>query len=155
MKTLKSIFIVSVLFFLSISCGAQRRVFNEFQGRKDITTIYISSPLTKLGLNFAANDKDFEKIKKCIRNPQGIEIVTSEKEEGRKSIRNKLEKIIRENNMEVFLDTDQDEEEKVTIYTGPVLKDNVMKDMIIEVSDGNDYVVMYFFGEFDLNNLNN
>ncbi len=153
MKIFKSIITVSAILFLSLAASAQNRMFSEFAGRKDVTTVFISSAAMNIGLQFAGNDKELGMIKDCIRNPKGMEIVTVEKITGKENIREALEKKIKDLKMELLINTSSGEKEDVNIYTGALIQNNIMKDVAIEVLDGNEYTLIYIQGEIDTKKL--
>ena len=76
-------------------------------------------------------------------SPQAIAIV-------KKDVAEKMKKL----NMELFLNA-QDGGDDVNIYAGKILSGNVMRDILIEASEPNEYTIVYIRGEIDVQALTN
>lgn len=79
MKTLRFIIAVIMAFGMSVAAISQNRVFNNYPDNKEISTVYISKAAMRLGLTMGGDDSDMRNIQKCIKNPEGMEIVRDRK----------------------------------------------------------------------------
>lgn len=133
---------------------SQSRVFNNYPDNKDISTVYISKAAMRLGLSMGGDDSDMKEIQKCVKNPEGMEIVSATSPQAiaivKKDVAEKMKKL----NMELFLNA-QDSGDDVNIYAGKILSGNVMRDILIEASEPNEYTIVYIRGEIDVQALTN
>lgn len=154
MKALRLMVCAIMAFSISLTAMSQSRVFNNYPDNKDISTVYISKAAMRLGLSMGGDDSDMKEIQKCVKNPEGMEIVSATSPQAiaivKKDVAEKMKKL----NMELFLNA-QDSGDDVNIYAGKILSGNVMRDILIEASEPNEYTIVYIRGEIDVQALTN
>lgn len=158
MKTFKFIAVMTLMLLTSLASNAQR-LFTGFGNDKYISTVYISPAAMRLGLSLgegigSKKDSDMTFVKDAIKNPQGMEIVSAETKAASDKVKAVVDKEMKKLGMELLLET-REGDEMVNIYTGRLIKDSIMKDVLIETIDGNEYTVIYVKGEVDVNVLSN
>ena len=150
MKIFRLMAVTATVFLMSLTAFSQNRVFSEFAGNKNITTVYISPAAMRLGLNLGAEgSSEMKVIKNCIKNPQGLEIVTAETPKAADLIRSSIESKIKKLGMEFLLSTTEGTE-KLNIYTGKLVNDSLIHDILIETSEENEYTLIYITGDIDI-----
>lgn len=107
-----------------------------------------------MGLSLDYGEKEMEAIGKAIKNPEGMEIVTAETAKSAEKLRTYTKQQIENYKMQSFINVAEGDE-KVNIYICQLINENTMKDILIEVSENNEYTVIYIKGEVDVNALAN
>lgn len=152
MKALRFMIIAIVAFSISLTAMSQNRVFNTYPDNNDISTVYISKAAMRLGLLMAGNDSDMENIQKCIKNPEGMEIINATTPKAISIVKKDAAEKMKKLNLELLLNA-QDEGDNVNIYTGKMLNGNVMRDILIESDEPDEYTIVYIRGEVDIQAL--
>ncbi len=152
MKALRFMIIAIVAFSISLTAMSQNRVFNTYPDNNDISTVYISKAAMRLGLLMAGNDSDMENIQKCIKNPEGMEIINATTPKAISIVKKDAAEKMKKLNLELLLNA-QDEGDNVNIYTGKMLNGNVMRDILIESDEPDEYTIVYIRGEVDVQAL--
>ncbi len=152
MKLFRIVTLVLAVALTSMAAMAQKRLFDEFSNNKDITTVYISGAAMSMGIQMSGGEGEISIIKECIKNPQGMEILTAENPAGQNQIKQTLNNKIKTLGMEPFFDVSNDGS-KVNIYGGLGNDGQTMKDILIEVEEEDQYVVIYIQGEIDMQKL--
>lgn len=151
MKPIRPTFTAILILLLSLPVMAQKRLFSDLPKRDDITTVFISPAAMKLGLNFAndGNDSEMAMIKKGLRNPQGMEIVSAESVAAKKILAEKIQKVLSTLKLDLLLETNEGDE--ITyIYTSGTTGDTTLQDIIIINEEPDEYNVIYIRGEIDM-----
>lgn len=154
MKALRLMVCAIMALSISLTAMSQNRVFNNYPDNKDISTVYISKAAMRLGLSMAGDDSDMKDIQKCVRNPEGMEIVSATTPEAIAIVKKDAAEKMKKLNMELFLNA-QDSGDDVNIYAGKILSGNVMRDILIEASEPDEYTIVYIRGEIDVQALTN
>lgn len=152
MKALR--FMVCAIMALSISLTAmsQSRVFNNYSDNKDISTVYISKAAMRLGLSMAGSESNMKDMMKCIKNPEGMEVITASSPEAIAIVKKDSKVKIKNLGLDLILDVN-DDGENVNIYAGKMADDGIMRDLLIETSEDGEYTIVYIRGEIDANSL--
>lgn len=157
MKTIKQSFKTFAVFVCMLSVSfiacSKKHIFDNFGDNENISTVYISSAAMNLGMSLGSDiGSGLGLDNNCIRNPQGMEIISSDTEEGAAIIRKELEQKIKELGMELLLSTSEDNE-TCNIYTGKVQEGTTVRDILIETSETGEYSLVYIKGDIDLGSL--
>ena len=152
MKALRFMIIAVMAFSISLTAVSQNRVFNTYPINNDISTVYISKAAMRLGLSMTDNDSDMKEIQKFIKNPEGMEIINATTPKAISIVKKDAAEKMKKLNLELLLNA-QDEGDNVNIYTGKMLNGNVMRDILIESDEPDEYTIVYIRGEVDIQAL--
>ena len=129
------------------------RVFADLAKIKGVTSVYVSAPMMKLGLSKISENihlKNKEVPINGIRNPGGLELVNAEKPELASRLKTAAAGILKGKNTTVLVETKEDGE-SVNIFSPGKLDNNVIRDLIIEVSEkDNEYTLIYIHGDIEI-----
>lgn len=129
------------------------RVFADLAKIKGITSVYVSGPMMKLGLSKLSDNIDINNMGvaiKGIKNPGGLELVNAEKPELASRLKTAAAGILKDKNTTVLVETKEDGE-SVNIFSPGKLENNVIRDLIIEVSENNnEYTLIYIHGDIEI-----
>ena len=129
------------------------RVFADLAKIKGVTSVYVSGPMMKLVLSKISENihlKNKEVPIKGIRNPGGLELVNAEKPELASRLKTAAAGILKGKNTTVLVETKEDGE-SVNIFSPGKLDNNVIRDLIIEVSEkDNEYTLIYIHGDIEI-----
>lgn len=153
MKFLRTISVLLAVVFMSLTSMAGENVFSEFADRKDVTTVFISGAMLKMGLLEMVNeDPQMKLIADCIKNPDGIEILSATNMAGNDALLQELTDKINSFNMELVMNTEEGDE-KVSIYARSIDEGSVMRDVMITAQEGGEFTVIYIKGEVNIKKL--
>lgn len=148
MKKFRILSVLIALVIFAMPALGRQPLSRAFEGVKGVSCVYISKAAMSLGLNMAAQaDESISGITDCIKNPEGLEVITAEKASTVDRVKKFAEEQISKLNMESFLSA-ADGEEITNIYVGAV-DGNVMKDILITTSSPKEYTLVYIMGEID------
>ncbi len=129
------------------------RVLADLAKIKGITSVYVSGPMMKLGLSKLSDKLRMENNGisiKGIQNPGGLELVNAEKPELASRLKTAAAGILKGKNTTVLVETKEDGE-SVNIFSPGKLKNNVIRDLIIEVSEKDkEYTLIYIHGDIEI-----
>lgn len=134
----------------ALPAAAQNRLFRDVAKIKGVTSIYISKAALKMGAatsnSFNVHDKDYSK---SLKRLDGIEIIQCDKKsiisDVQKACHDILDGSQRDLLMEIIDDT-----ERVSLYARIGDDGRMADDMILEVDENDEYTVIYFKGEIDV-----
>lgn len=153
MKKLRILTPVIAIVFALIAC-AQKPTFPSLNNQNGITTVYISKAMLAMaGKSNMINGvpvKDVDKL-------DSVEVITSEDKSTSQKIQDAMAEYIRNNpDLEILLQVNE-ESNNVKIYGKPIADSSNFSIMIIQVSDGDEDVLVVMKGVINpsaMENLN-
>ena len=146
----------TAMFFAVAGLLAQNnsgRVFADLAKIKGVTSVYVSGPMMELGLSKLSDNINMDDMGvsiKGIKNPGGLELISSDKPELSARLKSASAGILKGKNTTVLVET-QDDGEKVNIFSPGKLDNNTIRDLIIEVfENNNEYTLIYIHGVIEL-----
>ncbi|MBD5340979.1 MAG: DUF4252 domain-containing protein [Bacteroides sp.] len=136
----------------SAGTSPSSRVFKKFSGGMDISTIYVSPTALKLGMSIES--EQFKPLKKLMKKPESIEIMSSRKPSSYQAMYEDCKNVVSRLNLELILNI-SDYTDKINIYIGKILNDHEIKDMLIETREDNGYTIVYIKGIINSDELLN
>lgn len=151
MKKIVVTFILSTLcMILTTSCKAQSKLFTDAAKLPDVTSVYVSPAMMKLGgaMMAASNYNDY---KKYIKKIKSMEVLTSDSSESKKKLNAMCDSIIAANKYELLIETTENNDRTMIYSQVPEDENTTMSNgLVIVNSDGSDLSVVYINGQIDV-----
>lgn len=152
MKTFRILMTAMIVFLTSLAACAGNRLFSNLPKSDNLSVVYISKAMMRMGLSMAGNDGALGKVKGSIKNANGMEIVSADSPATVDLLRKETASKIKDLHLESMLST-RDGEESVNIFCGKMINDNSVRDILIVTDEPNEYNVIYIQGDIDINSL--
>ncbi|MDE7438338.1 MAG: DUF4252 domain-containing protein [Muribaculaceae bacterium] len=150
---MKKIISLLILLLTSTSIGfSDSRVFKKYPGGMDVSTVYVSPAAIKLGMSIESDQ--FRHLKKLIKNPESIEIISTRKPSSYYSMYDDCKNVVKKMNLELILNI-SDFTDKINIYVGKILNNHEIQDILIETRDERGYTIVYIKGIINSDELLN
>lgn len=148
-----SLILIAALITLTMpqSCIAQSKIFKEAAKIDNVTSVYISPTLLKLGVRHQSALG--HGLDDAIQELSALEVITCDEDESKiPDVKNICKPIIKSMNCEVLLDVN-DEGDKTTIYAKIIPNTDIAELIIVEVDEPDEYTVIYIKGKVDIKKL--
>lgn len=136
---------------LPLSCIAQSKIFKEAAKIDNVTSVYISPTLLKLG----ARQQGYlgHGLDEAIMELSALEVITCDEDASKiPQVKSLCEPVIKAMKCDVLLDVN-DEGDKTTIYAQIAPGTNIAELIIVKVEESDEYTVIYIKGKVDIKKL--
>lgn len=132
--------------------AAEKRVFESVAGLPGVESVYVGPAAFRM-----MGNKNMLKgmagvpsgITESLQSIKSLEVLECDNAASKEYIKAAIEKIVRENNLEIILETNEDGE-STRIYAHVPSEDAPLKDLLIENSEKDEYDVVYIKGTIDI-----
>lgn len=141
--------LICVLITAMPLAAQKSKIFESAKNLKDVTTIYISPSLLKLGLSTAAMKESMGPVSEYVKSLKGLEVINTSLKQSADSLKSVTESVVKatlEQLMEV-----NDDGSLINIYGTLDKGDDTT--LILEIDDCGEYSVIYLRGDIDVEGL--
>lgn len=144
--------IVSMLMSAVPLAAQKSKIFESAKNLKDVTTIYVSPSLLKLGLSTAAMTESMGEAAGYVKNLKGLEVINTSLRQSADSLRSVTRHFVKDSKDAINLLLEINDDDSLINIFGNLDKGDDTT-LILEVNDDGEYSIIYLKGDIDVEGL--
>ena len=146
--------ILSLVLLLSANTFFAQSVFDKFEDQEGITSIIVNKKMFSLLSKMDVKNKEDQQYINLIKKLDNLRVFVTKSDKKADEIKSASDKYIKTGNLEELMKIN-DKGKSVKIYVRSGASDSQIKElmMFIDVSGGEETILMSLLGDFDLNEL--
>ena len=145
--------LVAFVLLFAIPLSAQKsKIFEAAKNLKEVTTIYVSPSLLKLGLSTAAMTESMGEAAGYVKSLKGLEVINTSLRQSADSLRTVTRRFVKDSKEAIDLLLEVNDDESLINIFGNLDKGDDTT-LILEVNDEGEYSIIYLKGEIDVEGL--